>query len=65
MTDLSSYKANLENYLTSVSILKTMQKRDILSNNDYKTAEENLCEIIVSISHLYTESWLIFLPTRV
>ncbi len=45
MTDLSSYKANLENYLTSFSILKTMQKRNILSNNDYKTAEENLCEI--------------------
>ena len=45
MTDLSLYKANLENYLTSVSILKGMQNLNILSRNDYKKAEEKLCEI--------------------
>ncbi len=45
MTDLSSYKANLENYLISVSILKTMQNKGILSNNEYELAEEDLCEI--------------------
>lgn len=56
MTDLSSYKANLENYLTSVSILKAMQKRDILSNNDYKTVEEKLCEIYcINKSSIYRD----------
>ena len=54
MTDLSSYKANLDNYLTSVSILKTMQNLKILSNNPKK----NYVKSIVSISHLYTENWL-------
>ncbi len=56
MTDLSSYKANLENYLTSVSILKTMQNHDILSNIDYKSAEEKLCEIYcINKSSIYRE----------
>lgn len=36
MTDLPSYKDNLENYLTSVSILKALQKLGILSVNDFK-----------------------------
>ena len=45
MSDLFSYKDNLENYLTSVSILKTLQKLDILSVNDFKEAEEKLIEI--------------------
>lgn len=56
MTDLSSYKANLENYLASVSILKAMQKRDILSKNDYKSAEEKLCEIYcINKSSIYRQ----------
>ena len=56
MTDLSSYKANLENYLISVSILKAMQNRNILSNNDYKTAEEKLCEIYcINKSSIYRQ----------
>ena len=56
MTDLSSSKANLENYLISVSILKAMQNRDILSNNEYKTAEEKLCEIYcINKSSIYRE----------
>lgn len=56
MTDLSSYKANLESYLTSVSILKTMQNRNILSNNDYKSAEEKLCEIYcINKSSIYRQ----------
>lgn len=57
MTDLSSYKANLENYLISVSILKAMQNRNILSNNDYKTAEEKLCEIYcINKSSIYRQT---------
>ena len=56
MTDLSSYKANLENYLASVSILKAMQKSDILSNNDYKSAKEKLCEIYcINKSSIYRQ----------
>ena len=56
MTDLSSYKANLDNYLISISILKAMQNRDILSNNDYKAAEEKLCEIYcINKSSIYRE----------
>lgn len=56
MTDLSSYKANLENYLTSVSILKAMQNRNILSNSDYKSAEEKLCEIYcINKSSIYRQ----------
>lgn len=56
MTDLSSYKANLENYLTSVSILKTMQKLNILSSNEYKQSEEKLCEIYcINKSSLYRD----------
>ncbi len=42
MIDISSYKDNLENYLTSVSILKALQKLDILSFNDFKKSEEKL-----------------------
>lgn len=54
MTDLSLYKTNLENYITSVSILKTMQNLSILSNNEYKEAEEKLCEIYcIKKSSLY------------
>ena len=45
MTDLSSYKDNLENYLTSISILKALQKLGILSVNDFKKSEEKLIEI--------------------
>lgn len=45
MTDLSSYKDNLENYLKSVSILKALQKLGILSVNDFKKSEEKLIEI--------------------
>lgn len=45
MTDLSSYKDNLENYLTSVSILKALQKLGILSINDFKNSEEKIIEI--------------------
>ncbi len=56
MTDLSSYKANLEYYLTSVFILKTMQNLKILSNNDYISAEEKLCEIYcINKSSIYRE----------
>ena len=56
MTDLSSYKANLENYLISVFILKTMQNLNILSKNDYKKAEEKLCEIyFINKSSIYRE----------
>lgn len=36
MTDLPSYKNNLENYLTSVSMLKALQKLGISSVNDFK-----------------------------
>ena len=56
MTDLSSYKDNLENYLTSVSILKALQKLDILSVNDFKEAEEKLIEIYcINKSSIYRQ----------
>lgn len=56
MTDLTSYKANLENYLTSVSILKAMQKLSILSNNYYKIVEAKLCEIYcINKSSIYRQ----------
>ena len=56
MTDLSSYKANLESYLPSVSILKTMQNLKILSNIDYISAEEKLCQIYcINKSSIYRE----------
>lgn len=56
MTDLSSYKDNLENYLTSVSILKALQKLDILSVNDIKEAEEKLIEIYcINKSSIYRQ----------
>lgn len=56
MTDLSSYKDNLENYLTSVSILKIMQKLNILSVNDFKEVEENLIEIYcINKSSIYRQ----------
>ena len=56
MTDLSSYKANLENYLISVSILKTMQNLKILSNIDYISAEEKICQIYcINKSSIYRE----------
>ena len=56
MIDLSSYKANLENYLISVSILKTMQNLKILSNNDYISGEEKLCEIYcINKSSIYRQ----------
>lgn len=57
MTDLSSYKDNLENYLASVSILKALQKLDILSVNDFKKAEEKLIEIYcINKSSIYRQS---------
>lgn len=57
MTDLSSYKANLENYLISVSILKAMHNRNILSNNECKIAEKNLCEIYcINKSSIYRQT---------
>ncbi len=56
MTDLSSYKTNLENYLLSVFILKTLQKLDILSVNDFKEAEEKLIEIYcINKSSIYRQ----------
>lgn len=56
MTDLSSYKDNLENYLTSVSILKALQKLGILSVNDFKEAEEKLIEIYyINKSSIYRQ----------
>lgn len=56
MTDLSSYKANLENSLISVSILKTMQNLKILSNIDYISAEEKICQIYcINKSSIYRE----------
>lgn len=57
MTDLSSYKDNLENYLTSVSILKALQKLGILSVNDFKKSEEKLIEIYcINKSSIYRQS---------
>ena len=57
MTDLSSYKDNLENYLTSVSILKALQKLGILSVNDFKKFEEKLIEIYcINKSSIYRQS---------
>ena len=56
MSDLFSYKDNLENYLTSVSILKTLQKLDILSVNNFKEAEEKLIEIYcINKSSIYRQ----------
>ena len=56
MTDLFSYKDNLENYLTSVSILKTLQKIYILSVNDFKEVEEKLIEIYcINKSSIYRQ----------
>jgi hypothetical protein len=56
MTDFSSYKDNLENYLTSVSILKALQKLDILSVNDFKEAEEKFIEIYcINKSSIYRQ----------
>lgn len=56
MTDFSSYKDNLENYLTSVSILKALQKLNILSVNDFKKAEEKLIKIYcINKSSIYRQ----------
>ena len=56
MTDLSSYKDNLENYLTSISILKALQKLGILSVNDFKKSEEMLIEIYcINKSSIYRQ----------
>ena len=57
MIDIFSYKDNLENYLTSVSMLKALQKLDILSFNDFKKSEEKLIEIYcINKSSIYRQS---------
>lgn len=42
MVDLTIYKKNVEGYIFSVNLLKTMQNKGILDKNDFAIAEKSI-----------------------
>lgn len=44
MVDLAIYKKNVECYIFSVNLLKTMQNKGILDKNDFNIAEKSIAK---------------------